>query len=159
MTTRAETIRLAVFDVIKAGAAASEALLPTPHRNRSLDEGLEQLANGANTWLNLIDGGRPELLGEETGAGEGAGLKEYDLPVRFEWIVQHPDSVRREQVYDAGLERLGALLRADRTLGGVCDDLDIDAPDSADTVLAGVPQFKSCEFVVRFLFSTPDFLA
>lgn len=158
MTTRAEAIRLALFAAVKTGAAASNGALPAPFRNRALEHGLQQIANGAHTWLNLVDSGKPERVGEELGQG-GGGLKEFNLPIRIEWIVHTPDDVAREAAYDAGLEALGAILRDDPTLGGTCDDLDIEEPDGADTVLAGLPQFKSCEFTVRCLFAAPDFLS
>lgn len=155
--TRAEQIRRALKAAVTAGAAASAGALPAPHRNKALEDGLVAIESGARAWLNLVDA-RPELLGEEVGEN-GEGVKEFDLVVRAEWIVHHPDEDARETAYDAGLEALGAILRADRTLGGLCDDLQFDEPDPADTVLAGVPQFKSCEFTIRLLFAAPDFLS
>lgn len=156
--TRAEQIRQALFEAIRTGAAATPDL-PAPVRNEGLEQGLSRLSaqTGSHGWLNLIDL-QPEKLGEEIG-DQGEGLEEYDLPVRVEWVVLHPDDATREAAFDAGLQALGAILRADLTLNGTCDDLTFDAPDSAETVLSGVPQFKSCEFTVRLLFAVPDILS
>ena len=69
----------------------------------------------------------------------------YRHRAEIEAFVQGPE---RDASFDALCSRIGAMLAADRTLGGVCDWIEAEAPRSVDVLAEGSASFKAGVIVV-----------
>jgi hypothetical protein len=157
--TTLEAGRLALAAALTA-AAAQTPDMPVPARNEGLDVGLVvtgRPGKGVKAWLNIVDAD-PRPLTELLGADDD-GETEMEGIVRLELIVQAVDSERREAAFDRMIKAIGAALRADRTLGGACDDLTVSALRLTSLALEGMAQLKAGEITIALLHTAPDLLA
>lgn len=94
------------------------------------------------------------------------GQPEVDLcPVRYNYQHRFPvqvlgyasASLTREEFVDQLLQPLVAAVMADRTLGGLVDFLDFEAPTWDDLTIDGAPPARAadCAFVATYATSTP----
>lgn len=135
-------------DVLKALHTRLRAIIgPTVLRNASLPERIP-----AEGLLILRDGqpGQPEVTLS---------------PLRYHW--QHRAEiemfVRGADGLDDAFDRLavsiGAALAADRTLGGLCDWTEPDAPEPADLPVDGATMIRAAILFVTLNYTTADPLA
>lgn len=61
-----------------------------------------------------------------------------------------------EAAFDAILTDIGAALAADRTLGGLCDWVEPEAPVPDDTPVDGAAPFRAAAVGIRLHYATPD---
>ncbi|PRX28676.1 hypothetical protein SAMN05216257_11218 [Meinhardsimonia xiamenensis] len=80
----------------------------------------------------------------------------YHHRAELEVIVQGRD---RDAEFDALCAAIGAALAADRTLGGLCDWVEAEAPAPADLPLEGGASLKAAVVPVVVSYSTSDPLA
>ncbi|MFC6688647.1 acyl-CoA transferase [Jhaorihella thermophila] len=80
----------------------------------------------------------------------------YRHRAELEVIVQGRD---RDVEFDALCAAIGAALAADRTLGGLCDRVEAEAPAPADLPLEGGASLKAAVVPVVLSYSTSDPLA
>ena len=74
----------------------------------------------------------------------------------IEAVVQGGD---RDAAFDTLCASIGAALAADRTLGGLCDRVEPDAPQPADLPIEGGQALKAAVIPVVLHYSSADPLA
>jgi len=79
----------------------------------------------------------------------------YQHRAEIEAVVQSAD---RDDVFDALIGSIGASLAADRTLNGLCDWVEAEAPRPVDLPLEGAASLKAAVISVVLHYSTADSL-
>ena len=80
----------------------------------------------------------------------------YQHRVEIEAVVQGAD---RDADFDRLTASIGAALAADRTLGGLCDWVETEAPRPVDLPVEGAASLKAAVIPVVLHYSTADQLA
>ncbi|MBW6496510.1 MAG: hypothetical protein K0B16_18540 [Burkholderiaceae bacterium] len=80
----------------------------------------------------------------------------YEHRAEIEAVVQGAD---RDTAFDTLCASLGAALAADRTLGGLCDWVEAEAPRPVDLAVDGAACLKAAVITVVLHYSTADPLA
>ena len=62
----------------------------------------------------------------------------------------------RDSLFDALTASIGAALAADRTLGGLCDWVDAEAPEPVDLPIDGAAALKAAVITIVLHYATPD---
>lgn len=78
----------------------------------------------------------------------------YQHRVELEVIVQ--SARHREGVFDALTAQIGAVIAADRTLGGLCDWVEPEAPEPVDLPVEGGSSLKAAVVPVVLHYATAD---
>lgn len=78
----------------------------------------------------------------------------YEHRAEIEVFVQ-PGS-DREALFDELCQSIGAAVVADRTLGGLCDWVEAEAPAPDDTPTEGGVTYRAAVIGVRLHYATPD---
>ena len=81
----------------------------------------------------------------------------YEHKAELEIVVQ--GTAGRDTLFDDLIASLGALLAADRTLGGLCDWVEPAAPEPVDLPVEGAASLKAAVIPVMLHYSTSDPLA
>ena len=81
----------------------------------------------------------------------------YQPRAELEVIVQTPAS--RATAFDMLVASIGTALATDRTLGGLCDWVETEAPASVDLPVDGAISLKAAVITVVLHYSTADPLA
>ena len=81
----------------------------------------------------------------------------YQHRAELEVIVQTPGN--RATAFDMLITSIGTALAADRTLGGLCDWVETEAPASVDLPVDGAISLKAAVITVVLHYSTADPLA
>ena len=77
----------------------------------------------------------------------------YQHRAEIETILQGAD---RDAALDSLIASIGAALAADRTLGGLCDWMEAEAPQPVDLPIEGAASLKAAVIPVVLHYSTPD---
>jgi len=77
----------------------------------------------------------------------------YQHRAEIEAVVQGTD---RDAAFDALCVNVGAALAADRTLGGLCDWIEAEAPQPVDLPVEGGASLKAAVIPVILHYSTAD---
>ena len=80
----------------------------------------------------------------------------YQHRAEIEAVVQ---GAARDTAFDALTASIGAALAADRTLGGLCDWVEAEAPQAVDLPVDGAASLKAAVIPVVLHYSTADQLA
>jgi hypothetical protein len=80
----------------------------------------------------------------------------YQHRAEIEAVVQGPD---RDAACDTLTASIGTALAADRTLGGVCDWVEAEAPRPVDLPIDGAAALKAAVIPIVLHYSTSDPLA
>jgi len=80
----------------------------------------------------------------------------YQHRAEIEAVVQGAD---RDVAFDALTAGIGSALAADRTLGGLCDWVEAEAPRAVDLPVEGAASLKAAIIPVMLHYSTSDPLA
>ena len=80
----------------------------------------------------------------------------YQHRAEIEAVVQGTD---RDEAFDMLTATIGAAIVADRTLGGLCDWVEAEAPRPVDLPVEGAASFKAAVIPVVLHYSTADPLA
>jgi hypothetical protein len=118
--------REAVLDAIKTVVAGA---LPAAEVKRNLDKP-ERIPPGGFVIIRDGDPGEPEVLLSPL-------IYVYEHRIPLELAAFASTSLTREQVLDQMLVAIGTAVAADRTLGGLCDFVETEAPTSDDLEAAG----------------------
>ena len=78
----------------------------------------------------------------------------YQHRAELEVIVQTPGS--RATAFDTLIAAIGTALAADRTLGGLCDWVEAEAPASVDLPVDGAVALKAAVVTVVLHYATAD---
>lgn len=77
----------------------------------------------------------------------------YEHRAEIEAVVQGDD---RDELFDNLCASVGAALAADRTLGGLCDWVEAEAPRPVDLPIEGAASLKAAVIPVVLHYSTAD---
>jgi len=81
----------------------------------------------------------------------------YQHRAELEVIVQ--SAANRDALFDGLCAQVGAVLAADRTLRGLCDWVEPDAPEPVDLAIDGAASLKAGIVPITLHYSTADPLA
>ncbi|GAA0278320.1 hypothetical protein LNAOJCKE_4554 [Methylorubrum aminovorans] len=134
--------------VIEAVAALVKAALPkaTHYRNE-----VKQRAIEANGYVNVDDGdpGEPEVTLNPT-----TWIYEHELPV--EVAANAYGTKTAEARLDAMLQAIGTAVAADRTLGGLCDYLQVSAAATEPLTAEGAKVSRLAVVGITAVYGTTD---
>jgi hypothetical protein len=142
MPTPRETILqalLAALQTVSGPAVLREEVLP------------ERIPAGGLMILRDGDPGTPEVTLSPL-------QYHYEHRAEIEVIVQGKTPAIRATTFDTLLQAIGISLAADRTLGGLCDWLEAQAPQPVDMPLEGAAALKAAIIPVILTYSTADTL-
>lgn len=77
----------------------------------------------------------------------------YRHRAEIEAVVQ---GANRDATFDALCASIGAVIAADRTLGGLCDWVEAEAPQTVDLPVEGAASLKAAVIPVILHYSTTD---
>ena len=80
----------------------------------------------------------------------------YEHRAEIEVIVQGKTPAARATAFDTLLQSIGAALAADRTLGGLCDWTEAQAPQPVDLPVEGAAALKAAIIPVILTYTTTD---
>lgn len=134
-----------VLDAVKALVAAA---LPDADVKRNLAKP-ERIAPGGLVIVRDGDPGEPEVMLSPL-------TYVYTHRVPIEIAAYETSSQPREQVLDAMLGAIGAAVVADRTLGGLCDFIEAEAPSTDDVETTGARVGRWADAAIVAVYGTTD---
>ena len=78
----------------------------------------------------------------------------YEHRAELEVVIQA--GTGRDALFDALTASIGAALATDRTLGGLCDWVEAEAPEPVDLPIEGAAALKAAVIIVVLHYATPD---
>jgi hypothetical protein len=81
----------------------------------------------------------------------------YEHRAELEVVIQA--GTGRDAQFDALTADIGTVLEGDRTLGGLCDWIDAEAPEPVDLPIEGAAALKAAVIIVVLHYATGDTLA
>ena len=78
----------------------------------------------------------------------------YEHRADLEVVIQA--GTGRDALFDALTAAIGTTLAADRTLGGLCDWVEAEAPEPVDLPIEGAAALKAAVITIVLHYSTPD---
>ena len=78
----------------------------------------------------------------------------YEHRAELEVVIQA--GTGRDALFDTLAAYIGSVLAADRTLGGLCDWVEAEAPEPVDLPIEGAAALKAAVIVVVLHYATPD---
>lgn len=139
MTSRREQ----VLDAIKALVVVA---LPDADVKRNLAKP-ERIAPGGLVIVRDGDPGEPEII---------LSPLTYVYTHRVSIEIAAYASQTREQVLDGMLGAIGAAVVANRTLGGLCDFIEAEAPSTDDVEIAGARSGRFADLAIVAVYGTTD---
>ncbi|NOX39697.1 MAG: acyl-CoA transferase [Alphaproteobacteria bacterium] len=143
MSTIRETILqalLAALETMPAATVLREEILP----KRTPPAGLVILRDG--------DPGAPEVMLSPLSYS-------YEHKAELEVIVQGKTPTARATAFDSLVQEIGAVIAANRTLGGLCDWIEATAPKPVDLPIEGADALKVAIIEITLIYTTTDPLA
>ena len=80
----------------------------------------------------------------------------YEHRAELEVVVQGKTPADRDAAFDTLTASIGAALAANRTLGGVCDWVEAEAPQPVDLPVEGAASLKAAVIPVVLHYTTAD---
>jgi hypothetical protein len=137
--------REAVLDAITARIAAA---LPGADVKRNLAKA-ERIGSGGLVVIRDGDPGEPEIT-----LSPLSYLFSHRIAVEI--AAYESATLSREAVIDGMLSTIGAALAADRSLDGLCDWIEAEAPVTDDVETHGALPGRVAEFMILAIYATPD---
>ena len=78
----------------------------------------------------------------------------YEHRAELEVVIQA--GTARDTLFDALAADIGMALAADRTLGGLCDWVEAEAPEPVDVPIEGAAALKAAMIIIVLHYATPD---
>ena len=78
----------------------------------------------------------------------------YEHRAELEVVIQAGSG--RDALFDALTADIGAVLASDRTLGGLCDWVEAEAPEPVDLPIEGAAALKAAVIIIVLHYSTAD---
>ena len=91
----------------------------------------------------------------ETVTRMGVQIQDYSLALLLEKYARGEEATP-EQVLDEMLGVIGAAVSGDRTLGGLCDFVEAQAPATDDVETAGARAGRWADASIVAVYGTPD---
>lgn len=134
--------------VLDAVQALVVAALPNADVKRNLAKA-ERIPPGGLVIVRDGEPGDPEVM-----LSPLTYVYTHRIPV--EVAAYETSSQQREQVLDEMLGAIGAAVSADRTLGGLCDFIEAEAPATDDVETAGARAGRWADAAVIAVYGTTD---
>lgn len=134
--------------VLNAVTARIVAALPGADVKRNLAKA-ERIGPGGLVVVRDGDPGEPEVMLSPL-------LYLYSHRVLVEIAAYESATLTREAVIDQMLRAIGAVLAGNRTLGGLCDWIEPEAPVTDDVETLGALPGRVAEFAILAVYATPD---
>lgn len=134
-----------VLDAIKALLTSA---LPNADVRRNLAKP-ERIPPGGLVVIRDGDPGEPEVMLSPL-------LYVYAHRIPIELAAYETSSQTPEQVLDEMLGVIGAAVSGDRTLGGLCDFIEAQAPATDDVETAGARAGRWADAAIIAVYGTPD---
>ena len=134
-----------VLDAIKTLIARA---LPNAEVKRNLDKP-ERIPPGGLVIIRDGDPGEPEVL-----LSPLTYVYEHRVPIELAAFASA--SLTREQAMDQMLSAIGMAAMADRTLGGLCDFIETEAPTSDDLETAGAMSGRWADAAIIVSYATAN---
>jgi hypothetical protein len=134
--------------VIEAVKSLLASALPNAEVKRNLDKP-ERIPPGGLVIVRDGDPGEPDVL-----LSPLVYVYEHRVPIEIAAFASA--SLSREEVLDQMLSSIGTAVAADRTLGGLCEFLDAEAPTSDDLETAGALSGRWAEAAIIAAYSTTN---
>ena len=134
-----------VVDAVRTLIAAA---LPLAEVKRNLDKP-ERISPGGLIIVRDGDPGEPDVLLSPL-------TYIYTHRVVIELAAYASDTLTREQVLDQMLAAIGTAIMVNRTLGGLCDFLETEAPTSDDIEAAGAKAGRWAEAAIIASYATAN---
>jgi len=80
----------------------------------------------------------------------------YEHKAELEIIVQGKTPVTRAPAFDTLVQNIGAVIAANRTLGGLCDWVEPAAPKPVDLPVEGGEALKAAVIDITLIYTTSD---
>ena len=78
----------------------------------------------------------------------------YEHRAELEVVIQAGSG--RDALFDALTANIGEVVAADRTLGGLCDWVEAEAPEPVDLPIEGAAALKAAIITIVLHYATPD---
>ncbi len=78
----------------------------------------------------------------------------YEHRAELEVVIQSGSG--RDALFDALTASIGTVLAADRTLGGLCDWVEAEAPEPVDLPIDGAAALKAAMIIIVLHYASPD---
>jgi hypothetical protein len=138
-------------DVLEAVRALIATALPAAKVERNAAKP-ERIPSGGLVIIRDGDPGDPEVtLSPLTYI--------YTHPIPVEIAILASGALTREQALDATLIAIGQAVEADRTLGGLCDFLEPEAPSTDDLEATGTVAGRWADAVIVAMYATTNPMA
>jgi hypothetical protein len=134
-----------VLDAIKTLIASA---LPNAEVKRNLAKP-ERIPPGGLVIIRDGDPGEPEVILSPL-------IYVYSHRIPIELAAYETSSQTREQVLDDMLGAVGAAVVANRTLGGLCDFVEAEAPATEDVETTGARASRWADVAIVAVYGTPD---
>ncbi|MGE5509677.1 MAG: hypothetical protein ACM31O_00335 [Bacteroidota bacterium] len=134
-----------VLDAVKALVAAA---LPNADVKRNLAKA-ERIPPGGLVTVRDGEPGEPEVM-----LSPLTYIYTHRIPI--EVAAYETTSKPREQVLDEMLGAIGTAVAADRTLGGLCDFIEAEAPATDDVETAGARAGRWADAAIVAVYGTTD---
>ena len=141
MPSRREAVLEAVLTLLAAA-------LPGAEVKRNLDKP-ERIPPGGLVIVRDGDPGEPDTL-----LSPLTYVYAHRIPIEVAAFASA--SLTREQVIDQMLAAIGMAIEADRTLGGLCDFIEAEAPVSDDVETAGALSGRWADMAIIATYGTPN---
>jgi hypothetical protein len=134
-----------VLDAVKALLSSA---LPTADVRRNLAKP-ERIPPGGLVVIRDGDPGEPEVMLSPL-------VYVYSHRIPIELAAYETSSQSPEQVLDEMLGAIGVAVSGDRTLGGLCDFIEAQAPSTDDVETAGARAGRWADAAIVAVYGTPD---
>jgi hypothetical protein len=134
-----------VLDAVKALVAAA---LPDADVKRNLAKA-DRIPPGGLVIIRDGDAGEPEVM-----LSPLTYIYTHRIPI--EVAAYETPSKTREQVLDEMLGAIGVAVTGDRTLGGLCDFIETEAPATDDVETAGARPGRWADAAIVAVYATTD---
>jgi hypothetical protein len=141
MSSKRETVLAAVTSLVAAA-------LPGADVKRNLAKA-ERIPPGGLVVIRDGDPGEPEVS-----LSPLAYLYSHRVPLEI--AAYESATLTREQVLDAMLVAIGAAVMANRTLGGLCDWIETQAPVAEDIEAPGALPARFADLAILAVYATND---
>jgi len=128
---------LAALQTVSAATVLRGAILP------------ERIPTGGLLILRDGDPGTPEVTLSPL-------QYHFEHRAEIEVIVQGKTPADRDTAFDLLLAKLATAITTDRTLGGLCDWLEAEAPQPVDLPVEGAEALKAAIVPVILIYTTAD---
>ncbi len=121
--------------------------LPNAEVKRNFDKP-ERIPPGGLVIIRDGDPGEPEIT-----LSPFTYIYTHRIPIE---VAVHQPASPREQALDAILGQIGAAVVGNRTLGGLCDFIETEAPATADVETAGALAGRWADAAIIAVYGTAD---